>query len=194
MKFLSSEKYLGALVALLSVFTAVASYQGAMADSEQNKHEILGMTALNDGNAEYLSGNQTWIQDDGNYDNWYINRDANPDLAEYYRGNFTQELEDAIARNGEDEYPMDDQYADAIYAYADEYWADADEYFDLGSQWDERGDQLQLVLLIMALGLALAAWGSLLGEESGMRKLYSLLATLTMLSGLVTYFVMVPAI
>ena len=194
MKFLSNDKFMGTLIALLSVFTAVASYQGAMADSEQNKFEILGMTALNDGNAEYLSGNQTWIQDDGNFDNWYINRDVDPDVAEYYRGNFTEELEDAIARNGEDDYPMDDEYADAIYADADEYWAEAEENFDLGSQWDERGDQLQLVMLIMALGLALVAWGSLLDEESGMRKLFSLLATLIMIAGLITYFVMVPTV
>ena len=194
MKFLGNEKYLGTLIALLSVFTAVASYLGTMSDSEQNKYEILGMTAVNDGNAEYLTGNQIWIQDDNNYDNWYINRDTNPDLAEYYRGNFTQELEFAIARNGEDEYPMDDEYADAIYVYADGYWAEADESFDLGSQWDERGDQLQLVMLVMALGLALAAWGSLLDEESGMRRLFSLLATLTMIAGLITYFVMVPTV
>ena len=59
--FLSNEIFLGTLIALLSIFTAVASYQGAMADSEQNKYEILGMQALNDGNAEYLSANQTWI-------------------------------------------------------------------------------------------------------------------------------------
>jgi len=32
--FLGNEVFLGAMIALLSVFTAVASYQGAMADSE----------------------------------------------------------------------------------------------------------------------------------------------------------------
>ena len=56
--FLGNEVFLGTLIAVLSVFTAVASYQGAMADSEQNKFEILGMQNLNDGNAEYLSSNQ----------------------------------------------------------------------------------------------------------------------------------------
>ena len=55
--FLGNEIFLGTMIALLSVFTAVASYQGAMADSEQNKFEILGMQYLNDGNAEYLSKN-----------------------------------------------------------------------------------------------------------------------------------------
>lgn len=61
--FLANEIFLGTLIALLSVFTAIASYQGAMADSEQNKYEILGMQALNDGNAEYLTANQEINQD-----------------------------------------------------------------------------------------------------------------------------------
>ncbi|MBI3165105.1 MAG: hypothetical protein HYZ24_10510, partial [Chloroflexi bacterium] len=167
--FLANEVFLGTLIALLSVSTAIASYQGAMADSEQNKYEILGMQALNDGNAEYLSANQTWIQDDGNYDNWYINLETNPDVAAYYEGNFTEELAAAIERNGPDEYPMDEEYADLLYADAIAYWDDSDTNFELGSQYDEKGDQLQLVMLIMALGLALAAWGSLLGAESNMR-------------------------
>jgi hypothetical protein len=193
MKFLTNEKFLGTLIALLSVFTALASYLGAMADSEQNKFEILGMKALNDGNAEYLTGNQTWIQDDGNFDNWYLNRDTNPDVAEYYRGNFTQELEDAIGRNGEDEYPVDDTYIEAIYADANAYWEESDVNFQLGSDWDGRGDQLQLVMLIMALGLALAAWASLLHEESPMRKMFALFALLTLIAGLITYIFFVPA-
>ena len=35
--FLGNEIFLGTLIALLSIFTAISSYQGAMADSEQNK-------------------------------------------------------------------------------------------------------------------------------------------------------------
>ncbi len=52
--FLGNEIFLGTMIALLSVFTALASYLGAMSDSEQNKYEILGMQQLNDGNAEYI--------------------------------------------------------------------------------------------------------------------------------------------
>ena len=191
--FLRNEVFLGTMIALLSVLTAFSSYQGAMADSEQNKYEIKGMQALNDGNAEYLSANQNWIQDEGNYDNWYINYENNPEAAEYYEGNFSQSLFDAIARNG-DEYPMDDQYTDELYADAILYWDDSDYNFDLGSQWDERGDQLQLVMLIMALGLALTAWASLLHAESKLRGFFALLGLIALIAGLTIYFVMVPVV
>ncbi len=191
--FLRNEVFLGTMIALLSVLTAFSSYQGAMADSEQNKYEIKGMQALNDGNAEYLSANQNWIQDEGNYDNWYINNQSNPEVAEYYEGNFSQSLFDAIARNGDD-YPMDEQYSDELYVDAIAYWDDADYNFDLGSQWDERGDQLQLVMLIMALGLALTAWASLLHAESKMRGFFALLGLVALIAGLAIYFVMVSTV
>ena len=190
MKFLrlfGNEILLGTLIAILSVFTALASYQGAMSDSEQNKYEILGMRNLNDGNVAYLEANQTWIQDDGNYDNWYINSDTNPDVAAYYEGNFTEELAAAIERNGPDEYPMDEEYVNALYADANGLFDESETNFDLGAQWDERGDQLQLVMLLMALGLTFAAWASLLKEESNLRPVFGFFSVVMFVIGLVTY-------
>ena len=43
------------------------------------------------------------------------------------------------------------------------------------------------MMLIMALGLAFAAWASLLKEESNMRLLFSAFALITLLAGIVTY-------
>ncbi len=187
--FLASEVALGTLIALLSVSTAIASYQGAMADSEQNKYEILGMKELNDGNVFYLEANQNWLQDDNNYDNWYINVDTNPEVAAYYEGNFSDALITALEENT---YP--EQYEEELYADANAYFDSSENNFSLAGQYDEKGDQLQLVMLIMALGLALAAWGSLLGAESKMRIMFSLFGLIAFLSALYIYIVMVPTV
>jgi hypothetical protein len=189
--FLASEVALGTLIALLSVSTAIASYQGAMADSEQNKYEILGMQNLNDGNAEYLTANQEITQDYSYYDNWYLNVDERPEIAEYYEGDFSQALQDAIAR---DDGIWDETYYTDMYATASELFDESDTNFGIGSQYDEKGDQLQLVMLIMALGLALAAWGSLLNAESRMRILFSLFGLISFLAGIYVYLFMVPAV
>ena len=186
-RLFGNEILLGTLIAILSVFTALSSYLGAMADSEQNKFEILGMKNLNDGNVLYLEANQTWIQDDGNYDNWYINSDTNPEVADYYEGNFTEELAAAIERNGPDEYPMDEEYEDALYGDANDLFDESETNFDLGGQWDERGDQLQLVMLLMALGLTFAAWASLLKDESNLRPVFGFFSIAMFVIGLVTY-------
>ncbi len=182
MRFLNSEAFLGTMIAILSVSTALASYQGAAADSEQNKNELYGMQLLTDGNAEYLTANQDIIQDYTYFDNWYINPD--PEISEYYQENFSEALTAAMERS---DYPFDDQYYEEMYTYPNELFAESDEYFDLGSQWDDRGDQLNLVMLTMALGLAFAAWASLLGDESRMRTLFGFFAIATLAFGIITY-------
>ena len=186
-RFLGNEVLLGLLIALLSVLTAIASYQGALADGNQNQFEIEGMKNLNDGNVLYLESNQTWIQDDGNYDNWYINQDTNPDIAAYYEGNFTELLAGAIERNGADEYPIDEQYVNDLYADANALFDESDASFETANDWNGRGDQLQLVLTIMAIGLAFAAWASLNKEESNLRGFFSLLAIISLVIGLIVY-------
>lgn len=191
--FFGNEIFLGTMIALLSIFTAVSSYQGAMADSDQNKFEILGMQSLNDGNAEYLTANQEITQDYSYYDNWYLNQDTNVEIADYYQAEFSEELVAAIERSGS-ENPFDEAYYTAKYAVPSGLFDESDESFGIGSQWDERGDILQLVVLVMTLGLVFAAWGSLLKEESNMRLVFAVLGLITFVAGLIIYFTMVPAI
>ncbi len=189
LRFLGNEILLGTLIAILSVFTALASYQGSMSDSEQNKYEILGMQTLNDGNAEYLSANQFVVYDYTMYDGWYTA--DTEDKATYYEASYSQELQDAIAANPDD--PFSDAYYEAMYATANGLFDEADANFELAGQWDERGDQLQLIMLMMALGLTFAAWASLLKEESKLRIVFAFLSIIVFVVGLVTYLA-VPAI
>ncbi len=191
-KFFASDIFLGTMIAILSVFTAYSSYLGAMSDSEQNKFEILGMQQLNDGNAEYLRANQDITQDYNYFDNWYLNVDERPDIAEYYQFNFSEALTTAF--ESEPDVVWTEEYYDTMYADAIALWDESDTNFDTASQWDERGDQLQLVMLIMALGLAFVAWASLLGAESNMRVLFSIFGTIALLSGLLVFFTMVPTV
>lgn len=191
-KFFANEIFLGTMIAVLSVFTAYSSYLGAMSDSEQNKYEILGMQQLNDGNAEYLRANQDITQDYNYFDNWYLNVDERPDIAEYYQFNFSEAL--TAAFESEPDVVWTDEYYDEMYADAIALWDESDINFDTASQWDERGDQLQLVMLIMALGLAFVAWASLLGAESNMRVLFSIFGTLSLIAGIIVFLVMVPTV
>ena len=188
LRILGNEVVLGTLIALLSVFTAVASYQGSIADSKQNESEVAAMQQLNDGNAEYLSANQFIVYDYTMYDGWYIS--DTEDKAAYYEASYSEELQNAITTNPDD--PFSNEYYDAMYASANGYWVESDANFELASQWDNRGDGLQLVMLIMALGLAFAAWASLAREESNMRSLFGLFALITLVMGIVTYFGVPP--
>jgi hypothetical protein len=183
--FLGNELLLGLLITLLSVFTAWASYRGALADGNQNDAEIQGMQALNDGNAEYLTENQNISQDYNYYDNWYINQDTNLEAADYYQFNFSQELQDAIARDPNTVW--DDQYYTEMSATSTELFDSSEASFILATNWNERGDHLQMVLTIMAIGLAFAGWASINKEESNLRAFFSLLAVISLVIGLIAY-------
>jgi hypothetical protein len=183
LRFLGNEIVLGTLIALLSVLTALASYQGSIADSKQNEHEVKAMQELNDGNAEYLSANQFIVYDYTMYDGWYTS--DTEDNATYYESSYSQELQDSIVANPDD--PFNDAYYDAMYATAYSYWDDSAANFEQAGEWDNRGDGLQRVMLIMALGLAFAAWASLLKEESNMRLVFSVFALITLAAGVIVY-------
>ncbi|MBI5296736.1 MAG: hypothetical protein HY869_14755 [Chloroflexi bacterium] len=183
LRILGSEMILGSLVVILSVLTALASYQGSIADSKQNEHEIKAMQQLNDGNAEYLSANQFIVYDFSMYDGWYTTDDE--EKAAYYEESYSQELQDSIANNPDDIFGED--YYNAMYTEANAYWEESDANFETAGAWDNRGDGLQLVVLIMALGLAFAAWASLLKEENNMRMVFSILAIIMLVYGLITY-------
>ena len=183
LQFFGKELVLGALIAILSVFTAYASWQGSIADSQQNANEVLGMQSLNDGNAEYLSANQFIVYDYTMFDGWYTTDDEAK--AEYYESSYSDELIAAIEANPED--PFSEDYYNAMYASADALWEESDAAFELAGQYDNRGDGLQLVILFTALGLAFSAWASLLKEESNLRPLFGFAAAIMLIIGLVAY-------
>jgi uroporphyrinogen-III decarboxylase len=182
-RILTNEFLLGSLVAILSVLTALAGYQGSMADSNQNQYEINGMKNLNDGNAAYLEANQFIVYDYAMYDGWYVTDDETK--AEYYQSSYSQQLQDSIAANPDD--PFSEAYYTSMYADAQTYWDESDTEFDLAGQYDTKGDDLQLVMLLMALGLAFSAWAALIREESFVRLVFGAFSIIMLITGLVFY-------
>ena len=53
--------------------------------------------------------------------------------------------------------------------------------------FNERGDALQLILLVSALGLAFAAWAALLAEESGVRLAFAVFSIGVLLYSIMLY-------
>lgn len=189
LRLLASELVLGSLIAILSVFTAFASYQSSMSDSEQTTHNVQGQQRLTDAHAEYLTANQLIVYDYQLYDGWYTAEDE--EKASYYQSQFSEPLQTSVQSGVEDIF--NDAYYAAIYANANALFAEAEALFQKAQEWNKRGDALQLVMLIMAVGLAFAAWASLLKEESPMRLVFAALSLGMFVYGLFTYL-SVPAV
>lgn len=187
--FLTNEIVLGTLIAVLSILIALASYNSAIAGSEQTKHNMLSSQATTDASSEYLTANQMIVYDYTMYDGWYTAEDE--EKAEYYQFNFSDELQAAIAADDND--PFSPAYYEAMYAEPNKLFDEAYDLFILAEQFSSRGDAMQLVALFAALGLAFAAWGSLVAREGNMRLLFSLMAIIMLVVSIIRYL-MIPVV
>lgn len=183
LRILSSELVLGTLVAVLSILTAFSGYQSSMADSDQAKYNVKGQQMLTDANAEYLTANQMIVYDYNMFDGWYIAEDE--EKGEYYRANFSENLQVSIEANEGD--PFSDAYYEAVYQEPNEMFEEADAFFMKAEEFGGRGDTLQLIMLISALGLAFAAWASLLKGESAVRLVFAILSIGLLIYSVILY-------
>lgn len=190
-KFFSSEWVLGILVALLSVLIAAAAYQSSLFDSKESDFNVEGQKQLTESNSLYLEANQFVIYDYQMYDGWYINDGTNADLAEYYQAAFSENLTTSMDRP---DGPFDDQYYTENYADAESTYDEAMTAFDDANTAGNKADSLQLAVLIYAVGLALAAYGSMLPETGNMRKFFGLLSVLGLIFGSLVYITTLLAV
>ena len=185
LKFFASELVLGAMVALLSVLVALAAYQSSLADSKEADLNVEGQKQLTDSNSLYLEANQFIIYDYTMYDGWYVNEGKDDETAEYYLANFSDQLNANIERGGD---LFDPQYYDEMYTEAAGLYDEAIANFESAQQAGDRADTLQLGVLIFAVGLALAAYGSLLEKESSLRILFGIGSIVGLIFGLIVFF------
>lgn len=185
-KFIRSEWVLGILVAFLSILIAAAAYQSSLFDSKESDMNVEGQKQLTESNSLYLEANQFVIYDYQMYDGWYINDGANDELAQYYMDSFSENLSASMDR---EEGPFDDQYYTEMYTDAETTYDASMTAFDDANTAGNKADSLQLVVLIFAVGLALAAYGSMLDEEKKLRFFFALLSVVALAFGAVIYVV-----
>jgi hypothetical protein len=182
-----SELVLGSLVALLSVLAALAAFQGSLADSQESDKNVEGQKQITEANALYLEDNQYIIYDYTMYDGWYVNQDTNLDAAEYYKVNFSDNLNAGIARSENE--PFDTAYYDAMYAEANSTYDEALTFFEEAQTAGDRANNMQMVVLIFAVGLALSAYGSLIAPEKTIRIVFAMGAIAALIAGLIKFFI-----
>lgn len=182
-RILRSDVALGALIALLSILTAFASYESSDAGGQENDANVEGQAILADSNAEYLRANQLLIYDYTMYDGFFIHEGEDEFRAEYYRLNFSEALNAAIEADPEN--PFSEAYYNEVFALADETYEQANLRFEDAQAAGKKSGDLQQAMLILAVGLSFSAWASLLPDRSQMRLLFAILSLVALVLGLV---------
>ncbi|MFN8387740.1 MAG: hypothetical protein U0V48_08325 [Anaerolineales bacterium] len=171
---LGSSLILGLLVSVLSVLTAAANYMAYQEGNSSLDNNLDGDRALAESNTLYLEATQYIIVDYNMYDGYQIQSGLDDVAAEYYHSQFSAPLLSSIERDGiwDDQY-YDEMYTDAL-AKRDEAFA----FFDEAKRQSERESGYQLSMLIAAVGLAFAAYASLMDETKRLRSVFALISIL----------------
>jgi hypothetical protein len=169
---LGSNLFLGLLVTVLSVFTATTNYATYQASGTSAGYETEGSRLLANSNTEYIRATQFIIQDYTMYDGYYVQQGVDDFASEYYQSNFSPELQASVDRNS----AFDDQYYNDMYKYSDALFNQAFDQFDQANAVSEKESAYQIAMLIAAVGLAFAAYASLLDEKNRLRGLFAVLS------------------
>ena len=171
---LGSSLILGLLVSVLSVLTAAATYMAYQEGNSSLDNNLDGDRALAESNTLYLEATQYIIVDYNMYDGYQIQSGLDDVAAEYYHSQFSAPLLSSVERDGiwDDQY-YDEMYTDAL-AKRDEAFA----FFDEAKRQSERESGYQLSMLIAAVGLAFAAYASLMDETKRLRSVFALISIL----------------
>lgn len=174
---LGSNLFLGFLVTALSVFTAATNYATYHISNTASDHEKEGSKLLANSNTEYVRATQFILQDYTMYDGFYVQTGVDDFASEYYQSNFSPELQASYDRDD----AFDDQYYDEMYAYSDDLFDQAFDEFDSAQAASKREAGFQLAMLVAAVGLAFAAYASLLDEQNKIRPLFALMSFLMLI-------------
>jgi hypothetical protein len=185
MKWLGANLMLGLLVTVLSVFTAAAHYATYVVGGKASDYQTEGDRLLADSNTDYINASQFIIVDYTMYDNYYVNRDVDDFHAKYYQSQFSTQLQASVDRDD----PFDDQYYDEMYVTADKKFNEAFTKFDLANAEGEREAGYQLAMLVAAVGLAFAAYASLLEEANRLRRIFALMSLIMLILSLGQFIV-----
>lgn len=187
---MTSELFLGSLVAILTILTAVAAFQAARVTTEGGRSSARSVRTMLESNAEYLRATQSIAADQTLY-GLYLSPDRAADELDYYEASFSEPLQESLARAAEDRglltYPFDQHYLDQ--QYADSQWL-YDRVFELVDDSGRRRIQMQrfqLTTFIFAIALAFSSWASLATDGTRMKVSFALLSVLVALAGMSTY-------
>lgn len=105
---------------------------------------------------------------------------SDPELTEFLHGHLSAEAQASLERSGD----IDDAYADKVYAAHNVERELAMMSFDLAAAWSERSGIYETITTVLAVGLAFAAWASLLEKEYNIRRMFAIVSALVLAGSL----------
>ena len=178
----SLTRLLAAVVAIYSILTAVAIFSASRAESLYYDNVFIAQAHLNDANELSIEANLRILHDLSVWEQIRVHELAgsNPAVNEFLYGQFSAEAQASLKRSGE----ADEIYEQEVRSAQIEERELAARSFEHATAWSRRAGTYQVLAGVLAIGLAFAAWASLMDGTGSVRWLFALVATLILVASL----------
>lgn len=105
---------------------------------------------------------------------------SDPEIVAFFYDYMSDEARASLERSG----GIDDIYAETVYLAHNVERENAMRSFDLAGAWSERASLYEVFTTVLAVGLAFAAWASLVEREGAIRWMFTVIAALILIGSL----------
>jgi hypothetical protein len=170
------------MVAIYGILTALTIFAGSRAEGLYYDNVFIAQAQLNDASELAIEAHIGVSHDLDVLEQMQIQElaGAGPEMAEFLYGHLSADAQASLERSGD----IDEVYIDGMYLAHNVERERAMRSFDLAVAWSERSSTYETLATILAVGLAFAAWASLIENAGAIRWVFTVIATLILMGSL----------
>lgn len=170
------KNILSLMVVVYGLATAGAAYQVRVFTAKTTRANNVGLIELVRANDAFSQADQIANMDRELITGLWLSdaRNESEEVVDILIGNISPEAFDSIERSGD----LDDEYVSDIYAYAHEVYNNAFVAFQTSSELSAIKNEYDLIVLMLAIGVAFTAWASFIERSPTIRYVFAFSALL----------------
>lgn len=173
------NRFLAAIVAIYGILTALALLSASQAGGLYYDNVFIAQAHLNDASELAVGALVEIVHDLSVLEQIRVHElsGSDPEIIKFLYGQLSAGAQASLERSGE----LDETYAAELNLAPDTEREKAEKSFDLAVAWSERAGTYETLAAVLAVGLAFAAWASLMERAGTIRWMFALVAALILL-------------
>jgi hypothetical protein len=170
------------MVTIYSIVTAIVIFSASRAEGLYYDNVFISQAQLNDASELSIEAHIGVLHDRNVWEQIQAHElsGSGPEIIEFLYSQLSAEAQASMERSG----GADQAYLDEVYLAHNVEREKAMRSFDLAAAWSRRASTYQTLATVLAVGLAFAAWASLMDQASRMRGIFAVASALVLLASL----------
>jgi len=174
--------FLAAMVTIYGILTALIIFAASRAESLYYDNVFISQAQLSDASELSIEAQIRVLHDLSVLEQMQAHElsGSDPKIIEFLHGHLSAEAQASLERSG----GVDETYAEEVYFAHNVVREKAMRSFDLAAAWSERANTYERLATLLAVGLAFAAWASLIKRIGSIRWMFTIVAASVLIGSL----------